>query len=261
MPQLSLLQRLDPPAAIIINEDGKRALVLTCEHGGKKFPQALAQLGINSAAATSHIAWDVGAEALAEKLAYLLDAPLITQTYSRLLYDCNRPKDAPTAIAERSASIDIPGNKNLSDAERFARYQEIYHPFETAISHVIDAFIERGQRPAIVSIHSFTKTLNSQQRHLDLGVLHDSDSSLADALLVLAQHQPTFVTQRNQPYGPQDGVTYTIKLHGVARALPNVMLEVRNDHLGETAGLNLWATRLAELLRQALSQLAYGRPA
>lgn len=259
MHQQPLLQSSDPPAAKVINKHGKRALVLACDHGGNAFPQALSQLGIETSAMTSHIGWDIGAMALAEKLAYLLDAPLIAQTYSRLIYDCNRPKDSATAIVEDSDGIAIPGNQNLSDAERLARYQEIYLPFEMAISHMIDAFIDRGERPAIVSIHSFTKLFAGQQRQLDLGILHDSDSSLADTLLALTQHQSTFVSQRNQPYGPPDEVTHTVKLHGVARALSNVMLEVRNDHLCKETSLNLWAARLATLLEKALDQLTYGR--
>ncbi len=37
------------------------------------------------------------------------------------------------------------------------------------------------------------------------------------------------VVQRNAPYGPEHGVTHTLKEHGIANGHMNVMLEIRND--------------------------------
>jgi len=38
-----------------------------------------------------------GAESVARRLSRLLDAPLVLQRYSRLVQDCNRPPEAPSA--------------------------------------------------------------------------------------------------------------------------------------------------------------------
>jgi hypothetical protein len=41
---------------------------------------------------------------------------------------------------------------------------------------------------------------------------------------------------RNYPYGPADGVTHTLKKHGLTREIANVMLEIRNDLISDDAG-------------------------
>ena len=134
MDSASLQLSLEEPSAIIENGGGQLPVILICEHAGKQFPSKLGALGLNPAEASSHIAWDIGAAAVAKQLAQLLDAPLIMQRYSRLVYDCNRPADAQSAIPASSASINIPGNAALTNADREVRFEEIYLPFETAVS-------------------------------------------------------------------------------------------------------------------------------
>ncbi len=87
------------------------------------------------------------------------------------------------------------------------------------------------------------------------------DARLADApLATLGGEEPAFVTRRNEPYGPDDGVTYTLLEHGIARGLPNVMLEVRNDPLVEPSGVErvagVRAPALARAVREVLGPLA-----
>jgi len=78
-----------------------------------------------------------------------------------------------------------------------------------------------------VTLHSFTPLYHGAQRLTEIGVLHDADTRLADAMLVTAGHHTKMRVARNDPYGPQDGVTHTLKEHGAGHL--NVMLEVRND--------------------------------
>lgn len=246
------LKGSEVPAVIVENEKGSQPVVLICEHAGKQFPSVLGSLGLNPLDVDSHIAWDIGAAAVARLLAQLLDAPLIMQRYSRLVYDCNRPRDAAGAIPIISASIPIAGNLNLNQAEREARFEQIYLPFHTAITDTIDACMKCYQQVAVISIHSFTPVFEGKHRSFDLGVLHDSDTYLADEILTLAQADPEFITRRNEPYGPEDGVTHTINVHGIERGLPNVMLEIRNDLIFDIHGQRLWAQRLASLLTGAI---------
>jgi predicted N-formylglutamate amidohydrolase len=58
----------------------------------------LENLGLGPAELEAHIAWDIGAEAVARALSAKLDASLVLQRYSRLVYDCNRPPEAPDAM-------------------------------------------------------------------------------------------------------------------------------------------------------------------
>jgi predicted N-formylglutamate amidohydrolase len=58
---------------------------------------------------------------------------------------------------------------------------------------------------------------------------------------------------RNEPYGPEDGVTHTLKEHALANGLLNVMIEIRNDLIANKAGQEVMAGFLAGLIREGLS--------
>jgi predicted N-formylglutamate amidohydrolase len=48
-------------------------------------------------------------------------------------------------------------------------------------------------------------------------------------MLARAPGLTDMLTAKNDPYGPADGVTHTLKEHGLSNGLLNVMIEVRND--------------------------------
>lgn len=243
----------DQPAPIVENAAGKGDVVLICEHAGQLLPESLGSLGIDAKAMSSHIGWDIGAADLARALSKQLDAPLILQRYSRLVFDCNRAFDAADAIVEESDGIAIPRNCNLTYADRLDRFNQVYLPFQHAISGVIDAYAQHIRQPAIICIHSFTPVYKGQKRSLDLGVIHDeADARLANQVLQLAQKQAEFSVARNQPYAPSDGVTHTLDLHGMQRNLLNVMFEVRNDLIHDVSGQQQWAQHLGTLITEAL---------
>ena len=237
--------------AVVMNGKGRSRFFLVCEHASRQIPSVLGSLGLNRQERSSHIAWDIGSQGVARGLAKLLDAPLVLQRYSRLVYDCNRPPQASTAIPEVSEGTEIPGNHNLREIDRQARTNEIYVPFHERIRHLLDAQLEKGLEPIFVTIHSFTPVYLGVERHLELGVLHDEDARFADKVLAAADESRDLIAKRNEPYGPQDGVTHTLNLHCRERGLANVMLEVRNDLISSKAGQETWTVRLAELLQQA----------
>ncbi|MEO0909456.1 MAG: N-formylglutamate amidohydrolase, partial [Pseudomonadota bacterium] len=105
----------------LMNGDGKFPALLVCEHASNHIPECYNQLGISDEMAQSHAAWDPGALEIAEHLSQSFDAPLVKGEVSRLLYDCNRPPEAESAMVEKSEYDEIPGNKNLSDADRDRR--------------------------------------------------------------------------------------------------------------------------------------------
>lgn len=213
------------PVAKAIHGAATSPIVLVCEHASHRIPDELDNLGLQGAALTSHIAWDPGAFEVAKQLARDLGAPLIYSTVSRLVYDCNRPPEAEAAMPAKSETYDIPGNSGLSDAVRADRIDRYYRPFERLLSDTLDA---HAIRPALVTIHSFTPSYMGQVRAVELGILHDGDARLADALL---DRVTGYVVARNDPYGPEDGVTHTLLRHAIPRGLLNVMIEIRNDLL------------------------------
>ena len=83
-------------------------------------------------------------------------------------------------------------------------------------------------------------------------MLHDDDTRLADAMLAAAGRTTHYRVERNEPYGPLDGVTHTLILHGLSNGLRNVMIEVRNDLIADPAGQGVMASYLTRLLQQSL---------
>ncbi len=231
--------------------DGAHAVLLVCEHASRMIPEGLGNLGLDEVAAQSHIAWDPGALDVALRLSEALDATLIAQKTSRLIYDCNRPPESGQAVRAESEVFHIPGNTGLSRADLDARTDYIYRPFQKALAEAVKT---RAQT-VLVTIHSFTPVYNGQPRAVEVGILHDSDHRLADAMLKAAAKKPKYNAQRNAPYGPEDGVTHTLQEHAVAHGHLNVMIEVRNDLLADSAGVEAVATWLQSLLTSALKEL------
>ncbi len=239
-----------------INLSGASDLLLVCEHASNHIPPELAGLGLTDDMLSSHIAWDPGALPVATALSRALDAPLIAHRLSRLVYDCNRPPEAESAVPAVSEIHAIPGNTNLTPAARQARVDLCYAPFREALSAAIEDRIAQARPPVLVTIHSFTPIYRGQRRDVEIGVLHDdSDSRLADAMLDSASMDRRFDVRRNAPYGQSDGVMHTLQEHGVSRGLLNVMIEIRNDLIADEAAQADVAQWLGACLRDALECL------
>lgn len=242
----------------IEREAGQGPVVLVCEHASAFIPPAFQGLGLPDELRQAHIAWDPGAYQLAQGLSERLDAPLICGTISRLVYDLNRPPEAEDAVPERSEVHDIPGNVNLSPLALTARAEHIYHPFHAALDQLLDS---RAQTPVVVTVHSFTPVYRGVRRAVELGILHDSDSRLADAMLAETGRHGDLRIGRNQPYGPEDGVTHMLRRHAVPRGLLNVMLEIRNDLLADAEGCDRMVGTLAPWISRAVESCALAREA
>ena len=76
------------------------------------------------------------------------------------------------------------------------------------------------------------------------------DSRFARRLLAILQRDPAIITGDNQPYR-MDATDYTIPHHAFPRQLAYVELEIRQDLIGDAAGQERWAARLADALAAA----------
>jgi predicted N-formylglutamate amidohydrolase len=258
--QVSVSSLLDPaeeaPVAIR-RPDGASDVLLVCEHASRRLPRSLGTLGLDHATLESHIAWDIGGLAVAERLSDALDATLVAQTYSRLAYDCNRPPESAAAVPATSEIFDVPGNKDLTPDALKARADTFYHPFQDAVAAVVAARRAAGRRVAIVTMHTFTPVYFGAQRKVEIGVLHDADTRLADALLAaLAGAAAGMRVERNEPYGPADGVTHTLRLQALPHGLLNVMIEIRNDLVRSADGQEKLAGIIAGGLAAALAAVS-----
>ena len=237
MATFQLLTQADGPAVTVDRAEGSAPFVLVCEHASKVIPERLGDLGVRAETRSSHAAWDPGALAVAVRLSNMLDAPLVAQRFSRLVYDCNRPPESPTAMPVRSEIHDIPANAAMTADERQARIDEIYLPWRNTLAAVIEKHAAKHPAglPVVVTVHSYTPVYHGVHRSGEIGILHDSDSRFADALLSIAGDSDRDV-RRNYPYGPVDGVTHTLVEHAQSRGLLNVMIEIRNDLIQTVAG-------------------------
>ncbi len=238
-------------AFILVNGNGTSPYVLACEHAGCLLPKSLGTLGLSAPDRQKHIAWDIGAEGVARLLSKLLDAPLAVQRYSRLAYDCNRPPESPDAIPEMSETTVIPGNKGLSAADKMNRVEAFYRPFHAGLANLLDERACAGLAANLITIHSFTRTYRGKDRSVELGILFDRDSRIADKLI---KGFPKTDARLNEPYGPKDGVMHTLNLHAAPRGLKSVMIEIRNDLIATEREQNYWAQRLSLPLIQQIKK-------
>lgn len=245
---------IEGPAAVqVLNTGAKSSVLLVCEHASNFIPESFGALGLNETARESHIAWDPGAMAVAEFMSATLDAKLVAATVSRLVYDCNRPPEDPSATPARSETFDVPGNVTLDNAARKVRETLYYAPFRDTLSDVVSA---SGPDCVLVTIHSFTPVYHGKPRTVEIGILHDVDTRLADAMLAQRDLRDGYVVERNSPYGAEDGVTHTLKVHGLANGLLNVMIEVRNDLIAKKSDQKRVAGILSAMVSVALADLA-----
>ena len=223
-------------------------MVLICDHAGQRIPRRLEDLGLNAADLDRHIAWDVGAAGLARRLADLLGAELILQAYSRLVVDCNRDPSSPDIAPEISDGSVIPANAGLEEAALKARIEAIHTPYHLAIAAALD---RSGEKTTLVSVHSFTPSMNGFERPWHVGVLHSHDSPVSERMLRVLGGEDDLVVGDNQPYA-MDGIDYTIPRHAKVRGLDYLELEIRQDLIADEAGQERMAFRLAPLIASAL---------
>jgi predicted N-formylglutamate amidohydrolase len=219
-----------------------------CDHAGRAFPTALGRLGLPPEAADRHIAWDIGAADLACALAERLDAPALLANYSRLVVDCNRRLEDPTAFSVHGDGHRIPGNEQLSDVERARRAAACYAPYHAAIAGHLGVLRATGGAPVLVAIHSFTPVYRAMPRPWHVGVLWDTDARIAHPLLEWLRREPGLVVGDNQPYSGRYPADYTVWQHAGRDGHPVICLEIRQDLLLTRPGIAEWADRLAAAL-------------
>lgn len=244
---LGLLDPTEPPAFDVVNAGGAGSAVLVCDHASNRVPRRLGTLGLTPEQLADHIGWDRGAAEVARQLSAHLDAPLVLSGYSRLVIDCNRQLAHAGSIAQESSGVSIPGNLDLSAAERENRVVSLFQPYHQAIARVLDA---RSHRPSVLlSIHSFTPSLLGRDRPWPIGVSFLRDGRFAALMrkaLILLVEGPV---GDNEPYPVEADVDYAIPVHGEGRGLPSAMIEIRNDGLRTPEEVRFWSARLADAYR------------
>lgn len=246
-----LLGPHDPPAVIVENPDGGAPVLVVCDHASNVIPASLHGLGLTERELHLHIAFDIGAADLARCLAQHLDAPAVFSGYSRLVIDCNRQIGHESSIVTMSDSIEIPGNIDLDTDQVMQRREEIFWSYHQKIGAGIAGFAARGIKPAILSVHSFTKVFAGEERPWQVGVLWDRDSRISAPFIEALKLRGDLEVGDNLPYSGRQHFGYSIETHAIETGLPNVLIEVREDIVCEPDG----AERMAEILTHALEPI------
>ncbi len=241
------LAATDPHPVIVQNAGSQSPFLIICDHAGRRTPAALGDLGLLPSEWERHIAYDIGAAGLSERLSTALGgACVISQVYSRLVIDCNRDPTRADAIVQVADGAMILGNLDLGQEARQGRIEAIHTPYHAAIAAELDARSARGLSTALVLIHSFTPAMAGVTRPWEVGVLHQGNA-LSLAALRWLQARPRLTVGDNEPYA-MDDIDYTAPVHAQRRGLEYLELETRQDLIVDAAGQARFAALYAEML-------------
>ncbi len=249
-PNEPLLSPGEPSPFYVLNPLSEQPVMLVCDHASCRFPASLGDMGLDPFAQRCHLAIDIGAGSLTEKLAKSLGLTAILAQYSRLVVDCNRQLMDPSAFLEYGDGILVPGNRNLHQAEKNRRADTIYWPYHHAIGQQIKRLKMIGPPPAFISMHTFTPVLNGEFRPWQVGILWDKDQSLSD-IFIEEFRAAGYLTGDNEPYSGKAPQDFTVDHHAEALGLPHVGIEIRQDLVDDIAGVE----EIAAVMRRIIESI------
>ena len=214
------------------------ALAITCEHASERLPDPWGWPEQDLWLAGTHWAYDIGAAALAQRLAEMMSAPAVLSRFSRILADPNRPESSPELFRKRAEGRVIALNQTIDDREQRLALWRAYHD-------AADRMLRNCQAPVAFAVHSFTPEYEGEKRDIEIGVLFDRDEAPARRL---ADHLRTFAkdVRLNEPYSGKRGLAYSVDRHARAHGRAALEIEVRQDLCGDTAYREALAARLAQ---------------
>jgi predicted N-formylglutamate amidohydrolase len=254
-PRCDLIGPGDPAPFEVVNRDGRRPILLICDHASNAIPRAMDGLGLDDEALGRHIAYDIGAAGVTRRLSARLGAPAVLSGYSRLLIDPNRAPGDPQSVLAVSDAIPIPGNEGLSEQDILDRAHTFHAPYHQAVDDTLAHLWRKGTVPALFSIHTFTPSLGGQDRYWHVAVLWNRDPRLARPLMEGLSRRGEYGGLHvgdNEPYSGRD-LAYSIDSHGQAAGLPYCAIEIRQDLVETDVGQDLWADILGDVLEEILA--------
>ncbi|MEQ1648815.1 MAG: N-formylglutamate amidohydrolase [Hyphomicrobiaceae bacterium] len=248
--------RIESQDAFAFHRIGGRAdagVVILCDHARNVLPPEYGSLGLAASEFQRHIAYDIGAEAIATEVARQLDVPAVFSHFSRLLIDINRGLDDPTLVMRLSDGAIVPGNREADEREVAARVARFWQPYHSAVAETISACTQTGVTPVILSLHSMTDCWKGVKRPWETSILWADDDRLARPLLDGFAAIPGLIVGDNEPYhGRLEGDTLWQHAHG--SGLAGAIIEYRQDLVGDVRGQKLWADRTVALMRAILQR-------
>ena len=252
----------DEPAPVAVhNAGGAAPVLLLCDHACHFVPRALDNLGLPPADLERHIAYDIGILPIAKTLSDALDAPLIQTHFSRLIVDPNRQLDDATLMPEIADGTIVAGNRHLAPDHVTARLETFFWPYHRTVADWVQHLRAQGPPPVVICLHSFTAEMHGRRRPWEVGVLWESDARLpVPAMDWLAARG--YCVGDNEPYSARGRHGYTQHVHAERLGLANILIELRQDLIGDAAGQRFWAAEMTAMFRTLLADpsLYHARP-
>lgn len=203
--------------------------IITCEHGGNIIPDEYQHLFVNAEdTLMSHRGWDPGALTLANEIHIFLKAPLFYSETSRLLIELNRSLHHPALFSSFTKTLSLKDKNDI--------IQQHYLPYRNGVERKIQSLIDQGFQVIHLSIHSFTPTLNGQERNCDIGLLYDPQNEKEFCIQWkknLQVQEPDWRIRMNYPYkGTSDGFTTSLRKK-FNENYQGIELEVNQELLGK----------------------------
>ncbi len=250
-----LLSGDEPGPFQVLNPLAETPILLVCDHASCRFPKVLGDMGLDPFARRCHLAVDIGAGALTERLAASLGVTAVLAQYSRLVVDCNRQLMDPGAFLEYGDGVVVPGNRKLQQSDKDLRADALYWPYHTAIDQQVRRLQNAARPPAFIAVHSFTPVMDGVTRPWEIGVLWDTDTRLRD--IFLADFTAAgYVVGDNQPYSGKAPQDFTIDHHAEEIGLPHLGIEIRQDLIDDDRGIEKIAGVMHEIIESIPERIA-----
>lgn len=243
-----------PDVYDIQNPEGDFPAMFTVEHARHTIPAFLNDLGVREEDKLSHIGWDIGIEGVTRRLSDALNVPTIYCLYSRLVIDVNRPIHHPQLCRPESDKIIIRGNFGLTEEERQERVDDIFHVYHDQVERLLATVRARVENPFLFSMHSCTTQLRGDKyRPWEIGfTTYGSDEEMARLAKIIRDDEGLNVGE-HEPYDCRTMPGQSCGRHGLLNNLPHLLVEIRQDLIGDEAGQARWADILGRAYRKFLN--------
>lgn len=221
--------------------------LLTCEHASRRVPAPLRADADDRRWLATHWGHDLGARAVVRTLARRWGAPAVLARFSRLVVDANREPEHPDLVRVQVEGQPLSFNRGLDPGELDRRLRCLHGPYHAEVDRLLAQATTVGQRPVVLSLHSFTPVWEGRTRPMEVGVLFDEHDELAEEAARRLEAEG-FVTARNAPYSGKAGLIYAPQRHGRAHGLPYLELELNQALITRPAAARAVAARVARAL-------------
>lgn len=248
-------------------------LLLSCEHAVNAIPTRYAAAFESRSAQRaldSHRGYDIGAAALAQRLADVLRCEFVAGSVSRLLVDLNR--------SHRHGSLFSEFSRKLAASDRQTIIETYYRPYVGHVRSAATALQRAGAATLHLSIHSFTPKLRGQRRMADIGLLYDPtrvperafcralQQCLGTAKLAPEMHSVVtgeagrLTVRRNYPYrGTADGLTTQLRREFSQARYLGIEIEINQQLFAQRNDAGDVASVLAQWLAAAVQHVLHER--